>query len=1011
MIDLRVSYQLDDDEPIEVNDEIIYNNGQNDILYNLPREISALNTYTLKFKLRAKNNLIDVWSDLDPNEVPESQTLVILEAENTNQLIETMSVDGASNLTISWEHPSLRGVDKAIAGLPLIQKYVFNVGEITDTNIYDYDYETDIKNDALNSGNLDVFSVINGSAVDEVKFINAVIKQNNPYVTKQTSISGKLPFKLEQLGNPTIQLSSNINTSGLNILNLSWAPSSETGFLVGGLDEEDADTQVPVNISTYGISVSSSASLSPVYKSLNIIPPSFNESITAPNRGNARTTIIESTSELTKAYNDILVYPETTYTVTLVAQNIYGSTSQHVTQEEITSVPPIPSGFSYMIALPTALITNIQTSIPKYTLSGFILNEDPNTTTEFTTVRINRPATEVYTSPPLTHVINKSKLNSWIDVDLENISNVKARRFEIINVADESLVYALGTNTNLYDTEPAETQNYIISMTSKNREDIYSMQGRDPANRGYWWKEDISYSIDFSNNRLYGKPVKLKFQLKYNSSTSKEEYNEFDFGTVGEDVSAIILQDGANTNTFAYFDDLSLNAEFKDMVDISNITDVKNKNAINAINGIPNIYPIGVVNQVVYETKYKLNHSLINYSKYFGMSGEIVNYELIRDGSLFYGNKLESISWANKPTQMKRKEREWELSGVEITIPEIDTTTNIGIQIRANYRNQLMTANASHVLSRKFIYDKVSVTHLASLMNPDNATNSSSDLLIPTGSGTIIKVPDDFNPFNPIGATQTQTNGLQEAVFSDFITYNPRQLILYDGQFCSIENMNSKLDLTNSTIKTNYGLVGDFKTSDIGDVINIGDVDINDNYSYVIFKYVRNLTNSNSAVDQRPVKFIISFNTNTDITRADLENNNVCVFVQVKQNTTTTTYTGNLDDNDPQPSYTWVLYKPSGSSNSGTVQDTPITIKMLEGLGSNDDTTDRFTDDNSLQTGLYENTVRNLSGVFYVGNNMNENNPLTFYIAIGIKNDISKFLTQIHSFDVYSTTGNILRPT
>jgi hypothetical protein len=999
MIDLRVSYQLDEDEPIEVNDEIIYNNGQNDILYNLPREISALNTYTLKFRLRAKNNLVDVWSDLDTNEVPESQTLVILEAENTNQLIETMSVDGASNLTVSWEHPSLRGVEKAIAGLPLIQKYVFNVGEITDTSVYDYDYETDIGNDALNSGTLDVFSVINGSTIDEVKFINAVINQNNPYVTKQTSISGKLPFKLEQLGNPAIQLSSNINTSGLNILTLSWSPSSETGFLVGELDGEDANIPVPVNISTYIVSVSSSDSSSPVYKLSNIPQPSFNESITAPNRGNARTTILETTSALTNAYNDILVYPETKYTVTLVAQNIYGSTSQMVTEEEITSVPPIPSGLSYIIALPTALITNIQTSIPKYTLSGFILNENPNTTTDFTTVHINRPATAVYTSPPITHVINKSKLNSWIDVDLENISNVKARRFEIINEADDSLIYALGTNTNLYDTEPAETQNYIISMTSKNREDIYSMQGRDPANRGYWWKEDISYSIDFSNNRLYGKPVKLKFQLKYNSSTSKEEYNDFDFGTVGEDVSAIILQDGANSNTFAYFDDLSLNAEFKDMVDISNITDVENKNAIN---GIPNIYPIGVVNQVVYETKYKLNHSLINYSKYFGMSGEIVNYELIKDGSVFYGSKLQSISWANKPTQMKREEREWELSGVEIEIPEINTNTTTGIQIRANYRNQLMTTYASHVLSRKFIYDKVSVERFRILRMPNNATSSDSSFSLPTGIGELIQVPTDFNPNDPLGSTQSTP--FTDNVYNDFSQYNPKQLIFYNGSFRTYENMKSLIDVTNENVRREYGITGSFT----------------EEYSYVMFKFIRNKSNSVSASANTPYKFVMSFNEETNITYNDLKDGDVKVYVLIKSNGNDTVYPSNTGDysfTEDTITYRWVLYEPNTNFGSAAVADiTTMSVSISEGLGSNNDTTDRFTNSNSgigsftnATTTYYSTSKRNLSGVFYASGNFNNDLSLSFYVAIGIKNTLNRYINNITSFDVIDTTNNIGR--
>lgn len=1006
-IELNTRYQLDNEEVVDVSKIVQYDDGLNSVIYDLPKDISANELYKIQFKIRAKNNLINVWSDdfqYDNFDGTLKNQMEIQEPKITGQVINSISVSSSSNLELSWQHPTDRGALKAIEGLPLISRYdiLAKVGTKTETisKFTDYNYEEDIGTDAPNILNdLDVFSLIVGSTIDELKFIDVDISQNNPYVLKQTSISGKLPFKLEQLGNPSINLSSTISSlrtdASRNVLNLSWNNPSDTGFLIGELDGNDATNAVPVNINGYSVSITCTNISSPVYKTITT-NPTFGDIITALNRGQARNTFYEDRNTLLKEDNENLVYPETKYTVSLTAQNIYGSTSSQVVEEITTSAPTIPNEFKYFneqYSLPTTT-SNISTSLLDYSLLGFILNKsDPNLTTTFTTVRIKRPTDISYSTSFKTHVVNKQKLNTWIDVDtlsdnLENISYIKARQFEAINEASgNEIVYTLGSDTNLYDIYSAGATNGVISITSNNRHDIYDIS-YDDANRGYWWREDISYGINFANktDNLYGHPVKLSLGIKYNNSNSTEDYVNFSFENSTTDLSINILKDTRNTLEYAYFDDLSLNAEFENIQDVSNITIVENQNAIN---GVSNLYSLGTINDIMYENKYKLNHYLNNYSKYFGMSGEIVYYQLVKDNSLYFTNKLASFSWGNKPDEMKRFEHHWEISGAVIVIPSITATTNNDIQIRASFRNQLTSIFSNKTLDRKLVYDKASIDLIGQLMLSDNAINVPINVSLPTGSGTLIKVPNNFEPTNPTGSTQT-SNFIEEP-FSDFSVYNPRQLFLYNGKFGTYTH--------HSFLNSDYGI-----TRPNGD-----------DYSYVMFKYVRDKDNASRSVNT-PFKFIISFNENTDITYEDLENGNVKVFVLVKENNNDITYSSG--DIGIQTRYRWILNKPRDSFTNQSVASTEISVIIDKGLGANNDTNDRFTNNNSdigsfagVTTSVYSNTKRNLSGVFYSSTTFEDNMVLTFYVAIGIKNSVNRYISKIHSFDVVDTTNTLGRPT
>ena len=51
----------------------------------------------------------------------------------------------------------------------------------------------------------------------------------------------------------------------------------------------------------------------------------------------------------------------------------------------------------------------------------------------------------------------------------------------------------------------------MISISASNIKDEYSVTGKDPFNQGYWWQENMSYtiSIDDSIPNLYKNPVKF----------------------------------------------------------------------------------------------------------------------------------------------------------------------------------------------------------------------------------------------------------------------------------------------------------------------------------------------------------------------------------------------------------------------------------------------------------------------------------------------------------------------
>ena len=242
-------------------------------------------------------------------------------------------------------------------------------------------------------------------------------------------------------------------------------------------------------------------------------------------------------------------------------------------------------------------------------------------------------------SASITHRINKNKFNDFlVDNDTDEnpneyisatsqLDNKKLRQFRIYNVGESpsALLYVYGSDISFADISSNNTSGTsmedMISISTSDIKDEYSVTGKDPFNQGYWWQENMSYSIsiDESKSNLYKNPVKLEFHTRYNNKLdSSSNFNNSSLESDGDvvDVSRIILQNSQNTNQVVYFDELNSNPSASqngttDMIQISNFT--------NKINGVPNLYRIS--NSYGYDMT--LNYKLENYSEYYGLDSGV----------------------------------------------------------------------------------------------------------------------------------------------------------------------------------------------------------------------------------------------------------------------------------------------------------------------------------------------------------------------------------------------------
>lgn len=338
-------------------------------------------------------------------------------------------------------------------------------------------------------------------------------------------------------------------------------------------------------------------------------------------------------------------------------------------------------------------------------------------------------------SASITHRINKNKFNDFlVDNDTDKnpneyisatsqLDNKKLRQFRIYNVGESpsALLYVYGSDSTFADISSNNTNGTsmegMISISASNIKDEYSVTGKDPFNQGYWWQENMSYSISIDDSipNLYKNPVKLEFHTRYNEKLdSSSNFNNSSLEKDGDvdDVSRIILQNSQNQNdnNVVYFDKLQLDPsasqnETTDMIQISNFT--------NKINGVPNLYRIS--NSYGYDIS--LNYKLENYSEYYGLDSDVN----------FVSHTFTDISkadvaprnWDSK-SECTRTTSGWTITNLPINettndLGDVSSNTTSDVQIQLNMENMYGTSNhtigSNDSTIHKFIYDKASVDY------------------------------------------------------------------------------------------------------------------------------------------------------------------------------------------------------------------------------------------------------------------------------------------------------------
>ena len=602
-----------------------------------------------------------------------------------------------------------------------------------------------------------------GNTNSDEKEIKVLVKQRNEYVTNRTDISASMFYTLGKPEPPTQNtLSDDIKTSDNNTITFKWNKNNNTGFstreLINGTLENNLTNKV-ISINRYRAIIEADRvnSKSPYYRldrtSYGNTPTLSNINISNSVSRDANLYLqasdgiidkndvyTDTTGNSVSNINHVLVYPETTYTFSIYPRNRFFLESDNSLNVTITTSSPsanisqltngtIPINSSY---------NDLNNTTISYAQKGFLLDDTtvdnlPGTSTTLyqITKAYNNNLNNI--SASITHRINKNKFNDFlVDNDTDKnpneyisatsqLDNKKLRQFRIYNVGESpsALLYVYGSDSTFADISSNNTtgtsMESMISISALNIKDEYSVTGKDPFNQGYWWQENMSYtiSIDESIPNLYKNPVKLEFHTRYNEKLGTSSvFNNSSLESDGDvdDVSRIILQNSQNTNQLVYFDKLQLDPTATqngttDMIQISNFT--------NKINGVPNLYRIS--NSYGYDMT--LNYKLENYSEYYGLNPS-VNF-VSHTFTAISKSDVAPRNWVSK-SQCTRTTSGWTITNLPInqttnSLGSHSSSTTSNVQIQLNMEN--MHGNSNHTIGsndstiHKFIYDKTSVDY------------------------------------------------------------------------------------------------------------------------------------------------------------------------------------------------------------------------------------------------------------------------------------------------------------
>jgi UDP-3-O-[3-hydroxymyristoyl] glucosamine N-acyltransferase len=1036
-VELLVKRKLDDNNYLDISN-IVYNysgNNNNDTIttytFNIPPGLIngtfALNNYRFAFSIRLKNNLINEWSiysSVNTNINNDNAENLYISQITTNNTINNITQATQDTVNLSWNHPANlnRGVLKAENTIPIVYDYSANLYDSVITSVITniVNTATNRTTDASNTRNSVAINnilqnVANNDSDNTTKIIKIDLYQRNEYISNPSKISKDYFYVLTKSNNPVINTSSssiNSNTT-VNSITYKWTKPTEPGLRVGNLSNSLTNfSSMVINQYIVEITADRINSNSPVLK--NVTNASITITINATNTTSEANTylstdtagLINKNSNFTTISgnkNDVLVYPDTTYTFNIRARNRYNIVNNGNSINIITGNPSSPDVNLFgNTTLPIATTVNLN-GYTKYTNLGFLRGDSNKTNLSI----INASnLTTSFSATGVNHRMNLNRLNLLVNagnINLTNISNINVRQFRIVNVANNEVIYKFGINGNIYDTS---LNNYgITSISSSNRQDLFSRTNYDTNNRGYWWMETVNYTINFNNKNtnLYGKPIRLDLQVRYNKETTNYNTSSLENDGNVNVFSRQILNDSANSaNNNAFFDNLSGNPT------ISNVSLVEITNT-NKINGIPNLSPI-TGKSYTYRVKYLLG----NYSQYYDLNATVNISTLDLIGTSYTKNSITGFTFNNhNPSQMIRNNNSWDVSFIDITNSNVGNSTTLDKEIKLRINATNTNGNTQQTPSSliTFINDKNSVDRLALLLLSTSATFVPSGKTDATGKGQLITVPNNFTPHLFAYASNENNRLLSssnvDTVYNNYENFNSYQLPMYNGYFGSTEWLRQQLGGVEgnlATLKTKY---------------NLPNYVIDNNYSYSIFKFVRKHELSGT-IDY--FEFVLELDENNiefnDLYKSDnTGGENVKILIQSYRRTVDTNNVSLITYNSPSSEtstpYNWVLYRPNRTSNAasadGTVSLSDTNVNT--GLGNNGGNL-------SLTQTIFNSThYQNKSGVLGVFKTSGgisvaakDNIELIFYVAIGIKNNVNKYFKGINSFDIYNTTaGSISR--
>ena len=833
-----------------------------------------------------------------------------------------------------------------------------------------------------------------------------MVKQRNEYVTNQTDVSASMFYILGKPEPPTQHtLTNSIKPDGNNTITFKWNKNDNTGFStrelsVGTLENSLSNKVISINRYRAIIEADRVNSKSPYYR---LDRTSYGNTPTLRNidisngvsrdanlylQADADDGIIDKNDVYTDTSGNpvsdishVLVYPETTYTFSIYPRNRFFLESDN--SLNVTMTTSVPTANKLQLTGGTIPLNSSYNDLNNdfsYAQKGFLLESSINTPpSNYVLYQITKAYDTNLNSisASITHRINKNKFNDFlVDNDTDEnpneyisatsqLNNKKLRQFRIYNVGESpsALLYVYGSDSTFADISSNNTNGTsmegMISISASDIKDEYSVTGKDPFNQGYWWQENMSYSISIDDSipNLYKNPVKLEFHTRYNNKLdSSSNFNNSSLERYDDvvDVSRIILQNSQNTNQVVYFDELQLDPAASqngttDMIQISNFT--------NKINGVPNLYKIS--NSYGYDIS--LNYKLENYSEYYGLDS----------GVNFVSHTFTDISkadvaprnWGSK-SQCTRDPSGWTINNLPINettngLGDVSSNTTSNVQIQLNMENMYGTSNhtigTSDSTIHKFIYDKKSVDYFIDI------------------SSSMMEIPNNFDPTYDTGTSGTTSTAPTIYTSYGLNNSNNLQMSMWNGYFYSNQGWQAATGI-NSTNNTPYNMSNSLPVFDTTTT----------NYRWSIFKYSYTPTTGDFSF----YKVMVFLGDNTNITVDDIKNQNVRIFIHTGSaissyywlNISKKTSTTDSQANGGNMGYEGGI----GDESIANISSNTAFIASSDFIG-NGKFTNNFTRSFSIKR-LIPGRVNSIK--------ISNNSTQIIYVAIGIKNSQSRYVSR-----------------